>query len=159
MGKKKLTQKRLKELLRYEPGNGEFYRLVTCGGMVEGSIAGGRHHSGYWHIRIDRKKYNRSRLAFLYMEGYTPEYEIDHINRVKDDDRWVNLRHVTHRCNMQNKEVNVNNTSGVMGIYWHKDRRKWQVTYLDKYFGLYRDFSRAYYVNKTIRAKFRTCFT
>jgi len=124
--RKKLTQKRLKELLHYDPKTGIFIRLLNTGGsQKKGDIAGGIRPDGYRSIRADRKKYYSARLAFLYMEGYFPENDIDHINRIKDDDRWVNLRHVSRSCNMINKGLVSNNTSGVTGVSWNKRERKW----------------------------------
>lgn len=47
--------------------------------------------------------YKASRLAWLYMTGEWPKYEMDHINHVKDDNRWVNLRDVTPAENCANR--------------------------------------------------------
>jgi len=160
MGKKKLTQKRLKELLRYDPETGEMVWLVARSNIIKpGDTAGGLGSDGYWRIRTNNKLYRRARLAFLYMEGYFPEHQVDHWNRVRIDDRWVNLRHATHACNMQNRGVQVNNTSGVTGIRWRKKGKKWRVRYRGIYYGSYQDFTQAFFVNKTVRAKFLTCFT
>lgn len=51
--------------------------------------------------------------------------EIDHINRIKTDNRRCNLRHVTHSQNNLNKLTQCNNTSGYRGIYWQKKAKKW----------------------------------
>ena len=44
----------------------------------------------------------------------------------KADNRIVNLREVGHICNMQNRVVSENNISGVSGVYWADDRKKWR---------------------------------
>jgi len=59
------------------------------------------------------------------MEGYTPEYEMDHINRIPNDNRWQNIRHVTPTCNHRNKNIMSTNTSGVTGVTWYKPTQKW----------------------------------
>ena len=59
------------------------------------------------------------------MNGYFPEYEIDHINGVRDDNRIVNLRHVSKVCNLQNCTKSKNNTSSFPGVCWHKAAKKW----------------------------------
>ena len=126
----KLTQERLKELLHYDPETGIFTRLKTvsnASGAKKGNIAGCINTTdGYRYILIDGKRYNASRLAWFYMEGYLPEKDIDHGNRIRHDDRWKNLRHISHQCNMRNCKKRYTNTSGITGVYWAKKRQKWQ---------------------------------
>jgi len=120
-----LTQSRLKEILNYDPETGLFIREKTRGNSVKGAIAGCFNKcDGYKYICVDGVSYNASRLAFLWMEGYFPEHEIDHRNRIKDDNRWCNLRHVTHFCNSRNCKKSKNNKSGIVGVSWDK-RKKW----------------------------------
>lgn len=52
-------------------------------------------------------------------------FEIDHINGDTLDNRKENLRLATHAQNKHNRGKLKNNTSGIKGICWHKDRRKW----------------------------------
>jgi len=121
---KKLTQKRLKELIYYNPETGVFTWKVSKGTAIKGSIAGSIDN-GYRRILIDYNPYREHRLAFLYMEGYFPENEIDHINRRRHDNRWLNLRQVSRQCNARNCNIAINNKSGVTGVYWYKNREKW----------------------------------
>lgn len=83
--------------------------------------------SGYIVFTISNNRYYAHRLAFLYMEGYIPEHEIDHIDRNRQNNKWNNLRHVTSRCNKQNKSPQSNNTSGVVGVNWSKHANMWNV--------------------------------
>jgi hypothetical protein len=63
----------------------------------------------------------------LYIEGYFPEYQIDHINGIRDANRWCNLRHVTQSCNSKNVlNLRKSNTSGVTGVNRSKNN-KWLV--------------------------------
>lgn len=59
------------------------------------------------------------------MEGYWPENDIDHINRVKTDNRWSNLREVSKSCNMRNRSLLKNNKSGITGVRWRCKHKKW----------------------------------
>jgi len=60
------------------------------------------------------------------MEGYFPKnYEIDHINQKRADNRWHNLRIVSHSCNTINSGLRNNNASGITGVCWDKRREKW----------------------------------
>ena len=125
MHKVKITQSRLKKLLYYNSETGDFIWKVNKYRSKKGSIAGGINKDGYCYIKIDGVTYKLARLAFLYKEGYWPENEIDHINRITGDDRWINLRHVTRQCNMRNCGMLKNNTSGIKGLSWDKARLKW----------------------------------
>ncbi len=111
------TQKRLKELLHYDPVTGVFTRIIRTANCTRiGDSTGSLSGNGYLITRIDGIPCYNHRLAFIYMEGYNPEGFIDHINRVKTDTRWWNLRLVSPSCNVRNSCVPVTNTSGVKGI-------------------------------------------
>ncbi len=119
-----LTQEKLKEILHYNPETGIFTWRVGRRGAKKGAIAGYKQPNGYIITTVYRKRCLMHRLAFFYMEGFFPENEVDHINRIKDDNRWVNLRHVSHQCNLRNISIRKNNTSGATGIYFDKHNNK-----------------------------------
>ena len=122
----KLTQKKLKELLHYDPETGVFTWLMSRPGIKPDRVAGGINKiAGYRLISVDRKLYRASRLAWLYMEGYFPENDVDHEDRIRNNDKWDNLRHVSHQCNSRNCNISKNNNSGIMGVSWIKERKKW----------------------------------
>jgi len=145
--KPQLTQSRLKELLHYDPETGVFKWNVSRGRSIPGSIAGYKRENGYIRIIIDYKKYYASRLAFFYMEGYFPEYDIDHLNRIRWDNRWGNLRHVNRRCNSRNRSISSLNTSGVTGVQWYSLDKRWvsKITIKGKtlYLGMSKNFKEA----------------
>ncbi len=58
-------------------------------------------------------------FAFYTIYGYVPEL-IDHINRVKNDNRIINLREVTQQEN--------NFNTNAKGYSWHKRQKKWQAS-------------------------------
>src|SRR5215813_12141516 len=102
-----LTHERLKELLSYDPKTGLFIW------NSRGAVAGTTDQEGYIQIHLDGKKYRAHRLAYLYMTGEMPTQILDHINRVRSDNRWGNLRPVTDRFNYYNCSDYSNNKSGV----------------------------------------------
>lgn len=52
---------------------------------------------------------------------------VDHVDRNRLNNQKSNLRTCTHAENIQNSGLYRNNTSGIKGVYWHKNRGKWQV--------------------------------
>jgi hypothetical protein len=125
-----ITQEYLKAILDYCPETGVFTWIKThlCSNKKPGDIAGHIHpKTGYVSITIDRKFNAAHRLAFLFMTGSYPKNDVDHINHVKHDNRWSNLRDVTNTINHQNKKMRKNNTSGVSGVYLDKASGKWEV--------------------------------
>ena len=127
MSKKKLTQKRLKELFSYDPNTGIFTRKARMGNRVKiGDIAGCVRGDGYIRIMIDGVHYYSHRLVWLYIHSYIPENNLDHINRDPSDNRISNLREVSNQCNMRNTGNLARNTSGVKGVGWSKANQKWE---------------------------------
>jgi hypothetical protein len=82
-------------------------------------------NSDYPKVRINGIRYKCHRLAFLYMEGYFPENDVDHIDRNPFNNAWNNLREVSKTCNMRNCKLCKINTSGISGVNWNKHNKKW----------------------------------
>jgi hypothetical protein len=120
-----LTQEYLKKLLTYYPDTGTFVWNESRGNRLAGAMAGNMSHIGYWKIKIDSKQHSAHRLAFLYVNGYYPSNNIDHINRVRSDNRWVNLREATPSENGFNRLLNSNNKSGFKGVHWVARNNRW----------------------------------
>lgn len=121
-----LTQEELKKRLHYDPLTGVFTRAEVHGGQQKGAVAGTVSDTGYRWISVAGKRYLAHRLAWLYATGEWPKQEIDHVNRVKDDNRLTNLRDVSRSDNCQNIGVKSNNSSGFTGVYWHQQSRRWR---------------------------------
>lgn len=121
-----LTQARLKELLDYDPETGVFTWRHFMGGFARaGSVAGSTDSHGHTQIKVDGKLHLAHRLAFLYATGATPA-EVDHVNRVKSDNRLANLRGVSRSENLHNTAPCKRNKSGVKGVFWIERLGKWQ---------------------------------
>lgn len=123
-----LTQAKLKELFSYNPKTGIFKRKISVSKNTSiGDIAGSKTKQGYLVIIINYKGYYVQRLAWLYVHGYFPEHRIDHINRIKTDNRLCNLREISHSCNLRNSGIRSDNRSGITGISWTKAQAQWCV--------------------------------
>ena len=129
--REQLTQAELKAALWYDPDTGTFYNVVARGARAQaGAIAGTRHSTGYWQIRLGGRIYLAHRLAFLYMTGEWPVAEVDHINGVHNDNRWVNLRDVSRACNVENqRRAHTRSKSGLLGASPHATMAgKWRAS-------------------------------
>lgn len=94
-----LTSESLKLALNYDSKTGLFTNVEN------GKLCGCDSNShGYISIGVYGKRHLAHRLAWLYVYGEFPKNQIDHINRVKTDNRIENLRDVTSAENLKNRE-------------------------------------------------------
>jgi hypothetical protein len=126
--KLELTQTQLKEILDYNPDTGILTWLKTDGRCIKDKIAGHKNYAGYILIGINGYIYFAHRLAFLYMTGMWPEKFVDHINQIKDDNSWINLRNASKSNNMCNQRKYKNNKSNFKGVSYCKETNKWRAT-------------------------------
>jgi hypothetical protein len=126
-----LTQEELKRLLHYDPETGVFTWNVKRSNKVKiFSVAGStqtmsHNKKTYIRIKIHNKKYFAHRLAHLYITGYWPEDQIDHIDGNGINNKWCNLRSVNISENMRNYKKPITNTSGICGVSWDSSAMKW----------------------------------
>lgn len=113
-------------------------RTICKAGDIAGCLK-----DGYIYIHIKGKTYAAHKLAWLWCTGNFPadRYDIDHINRIKHDNRFENLRLATRSQNMQYAGNRITNTSGYKGVSWQKARKLWQscicINGSTKYLGCY----------------------
>lgn len=120
-----LTAEALRELLSYDPANGEFRwkRSRARTGMVAGVV----RCNGYRVIVIGKLQFLAHRLAWLYMTGGWPLMAVDHRNGDRDDNRWHNLREASTGENLQNqRHAHKRNVGGVLGVSWCAERDNWR---------------------------------
>lgn len=144
-----LTQNELKSILHYNPETGLFTWLISNSKRVKVGDVAGSLSNGYVLICFNKKNYLGHRLAWLYMMGAWPKDQIDHVNGIKNDNHWCNVREATVEENQQNrKNAKKNSASSLLGVSWHKKANKWQV-YISankksKYLGLFENKQEAY---------------
>lgn len=121
-----ITQAELKKTLSYDPSTGVFTWIIRPSQRIKANtVAGSENEQGYIVIKINGRMYKAHRLAWLYVNGYLPEHNVDHINRVRNDNRISNLREASQMCNVQNSCIRKDNTSGCRGVSWSKSCKKW----------------------------------
>jgi len=144
----RLTYSELHRQLMYNPWTGLFYRKVSNNKSIKiGDIAGYTNPDGYVSICVNSKYYLARRLAWFYVKGYMPENIIDHKDRIPYHNWISNLREASQSCNIRNAKISTRNTSGVMGVCFHKNKKKWQVDIKlinkRKYLGMFINFNDA----------------
>ena len=77
--------------------------------------------TGYRVIKINNKLYQEHRIIWLWCKGFDTENQIDHINRIRNDNRISNIREATPSCNMKNIGLKSNNKTGITGVFETKD--------------------------------------
>lgn len=123
-----LSQEDIQSILDYDADTGQFHWKVKFGRYPPGERAGSKDLYGYRHIMLKGKMHKEHRLAWLYVYGKFPDSFIDHINRVRDDNRICNLREATYTQNLLNTSLRLDNKSGYKGVSWHKGAKKWRAT-------------------------------
>jgi hypothetical protein len=125
----KITLTQLRAILHYDPETGIFtWKVKTCRKVVAGAVAGYMKPEGYTVIRINKIGYPASRLAWFYVTGEQPLYDIDHIDGDPRNNTFANLRDVTTAGNIQNqKRAHARNkTGGFLGVSKLKSSKKWR---------------------------------
>ena len=79
-------------------------------------------YGNYMEATVNKK---RIKLHILLM-GEKDGFVIDHANRFTLDNRRSNLRWATKSQNAMNRNKNSNNTSGYIGVYFHKSNGKYR---------------------------------
>lgn len=94
----------LKEALVYEPETGHFYWTKRLKKNPEVRRRADCTAGEYRIIKYGGISYAAHRVAWAFEKGEWPQYEIDHKNQQKDDNRIDNLRDVPHAVNMSNQK-------------------------------------------------------
>jgi hypothetical protein len=114
----------VREFLEYRDGN-LYWRVSLNRRISVGDRAGSFCKvRGYIVVKVNGESFLAHRLIWVIVHGAWPD-QIDHINHVRHDNRLENLREATLQENCKNKSMQSNNTSGVMGVVWDKENKKW----------------------------------
>lgn len=120
-----LSIDRLKSVLSYDPETGIFIWIAKTssrGNRIRiGNQAGVIGPTGYILIGIDKQRFGAHRLAVFYMTGAMPVNVVDHIDGCQSNNAYKNLRVITHRENIENRNrPNKNGSTGFLGTHFCK---------------------------------------
>ena len=152
-------------LVDYRKESGDFVWKERCGdkwfnNKFIGKKSGRENVLGYIEIRHREKSgivcsVYAHRLVWFVEKGYAPEFEIDHINGIRNDNRIENLRDVTGEINCRNQRLSIRNNSGAAGVSFFKRDGKWRsrinIDGSEKHLGYFDSFDDA--VNAAAQAR------
>lgn len=91
--------------------------LTLCGAK------GSERH--YLRITFFGSRMYVHRIIWIIVTGEEPEC-IDHMDGNSLNNKWENLRSVSHRINGKNQKIHTTNTSGTSGVTYRKDSGRWR---------------------------------
>lgn len=115
----------IRSLFKYDPASGILFWDVKRPKVVLGAEAGSTSSTGYKRVTVDGRSYKVHRIIWAIQTGEWPSSDIDHIDGVRDNNKWSNLRLASKSQNGMNRKRTNSNTSGVKGVYWHSRASKW----------------------------------
>ena len=152
------TQEEVKLRFAYDPETGvlrhtDYNKHVP---ELHWREAGTMHPHGYRIVGIRRRLYPVHQIAWLFTYGEMPIGLLDHINRVRHDNRIANLRQATWSQNKHNSSMYSNNKSGEQGVCWNKDNQRWfasiRLNRINKHLGSFINFDDAVAARRRAKA-------
>lgn len=127
-------------------------------GRYAGRKAGRVNKMGRKQVQYDGKKYYVHRIVWLLENKELPKRNIDHIDGNPLNNKIENLRDVTVSDNQKNSKTYKSNTSGRVGVYWHKSSKKWQAIIKSNgkyiYLGLFKNINDAINAREVAERKY-----
>jgi hypothetical protein len=86
----------------------------------QNKVAGDDSVNQYKNVAIGGCSFKQHRIIWKLVTGEDPKGVIDHKNKVKSDNRFINLRDVNVSENNENRNIDKSNTSGYIGVSLYK---------------------------------------
>lgn len=118
-------------VLRFKAKAGTDRATNSWNARFAGAVTGSLTEAGYLavNLTVNGKSYLifAHRLAWALMSGDWAHHkvQIDHINGVRDDNRWINLRKCAHEQNGKNRVQSAANKTGFKGVVLGYKGRRW----------------------------------
>lgn len=122
----------VKSHFRYGPESGQLYRTKAYSKAVDTTKpVGSLNSQGYLDVDLSRAHGQRTarntrvhRVIWFLVHGYWPDFQLDHIDGDKTNNKIENLRPIDQRYNQANRVARTDVTSNYKGVGWH--RGKWR---------------------------------
>lgn len=163
------TPDELRQLLRYEPDTGKlFWRERPASFFTDGEMPAEERASrwnkwragqeiaetvlGYKVVNCEpvlgvRRRIQAHRIIWLLETGEWPDGQVDHIDGNRANNLFSNLRVTDAAGNALNRALTTRNTSGIHGVRYNPQRKKWtaQIGYKGRSYNLgrFRSFEEA----------------
>lgn len=122
---KDLTAERVRFMFDFNPQTGDLtWRNPTSNNVHVGQMAGSMQQNGRKYIKIDGSLRLAHRVAWLHYHGELPEGDIAAKNGDYTDLRIDNLAFQS-KSQTSSKGRRSTNTSGVKGVSWDAEKKKW----------------------------------
>lgn len=117
----------IRSLLAYDPESGLLRWKERWNPKIREDMVAGTISQGYVYVCVRYRRFRAHRIAWLLMTGDWPAQgtEIDHINGIRNDNRWCNLRALPRKKNCMNSGIRSNNKSGKTGVSFVARSGKW----------------------------------
>lgn len=124
----KFSADELRSVLSYDDSTGVFTWAKRTSNRIKVGDVAGVAFNGYVLISVFGQKLMAHRLAVYYMTDEWPESDVDHINECRNDNRYSNLRVVSHSANLMNRKAafSSNKHSGMRGVHLQTQTGKWR---------------------------------
>jgi hypothetical protein len=124
-----VTEEDLQEMVRrYDLVDGKLYYKETVSNRVKKGLEAGYNNSyGYKVVQIKGREFRVHRIIYYLHYGIWPgDFQVDHIDGDKLNNKPENLRLVTHKQNNRSyKKPTKGASSKYRGVYWEKSRNKY----------------------------------
>lgn len=140
--KKDLTRDLVLKFVIYEKERGLLY-WKDRGDLSSKKAFATDNGAGYKQGSFFGLRIKAHTIVWLIETGELPKESIDHINGDGSDNKFENLRDVAQSINCKNNRKRTDNTSGYVGVSFHKKTRKWRAHVGFEYVGLFNTIEEA----------------
>lgn len=117
----------LSDFISYDRESGLLVCVKRFGRKFKpGDVINSLHNKGYIAFYFKGEYVLGHRVAWAIENGEWPDDEIDHRDGDRSNNKYENLRKATHAENMQNKAIQINNKSGIPGVWFERRTGRWR---------------------------------
>ena len=114
----------------------------------------------YKWVWFESRMVGQHQIAWLIMSGAWPAEDVDHINRDKSCNTWINLRAATRGQNCQNRGPHKNNICKIKGLRFRPKDGFWEPRIMKDgapiYLGIYKSLEDAIAARKAAELRYFT---